>query len=82
MSEKDGGQAFPQNQHGTPKDGMTLRDYFAAAALRGIVSAFADDKARQMTCDNATDAGRHPKEQVALAAYKYADAMLKAREAK
>ena len=45
MSKPDGGPAFPfathtQDQRGIPiahiRDGMTLRDYFAAKALSGI----------------------------------------------
>lgn len=32
MSKDTGGPAFPQRSYG-PGDGMTLRDYFAAAAL-------------------------------------------------
>lgn len=44
MSEKDGGPAFPQpidRQVGMcpEKEGMTLRDYFAAKALAGILPA-------------------------------------------
>lgn len=73
MSNKinDGGQAFPRavqfddafiNGHG-----MTLRDYFAAAALQGCLASF------ELT--GTLDA-------VASKAYAYADAMLKARESK
>ena len=50
-------------------EGMTLRDYFAAEAMRGVL------------------AGRYPitekpnaQEEIAFAAYKQADAMLKARQ--
>ena len=60
--------------------GMTLRDYFAGQALFGQIAAFADERARQMSVDNASDRGVTPKQQVAFAAYEYADAMLKARE--
>jgi hypothetical protein len=49
------------------KGGMTLRDYFAAAAMRVILE---DPKTRI------------PQAYVALNAYYMADAMLKAREAK
>lgn len=42
-TEKDGGSAFPS--HGTmgevTQDGMTLRDYFAAQALAGMMSRHA-----------------------------------------
>jgi len=47
--------------------GMTLRDYFAAKAMQGIVSRGIIDSA--------------PIETYANNAYKMADAMLKAREA-
>jgi len=40
----NGGPAFPHvrvhpDTSGTVKDGMTLRDYFAAAVLQGIIAA-------------------------------------------
>lgn len=60
-------------------DGMTLRDYFAAAALQGLCAALVDDKARQMHCDNAAENGISAKAQVAKAAYEYADALLSSR---
>jgi hypothetical protein len=46
---------------------MTLRDYFAAAALQGLLASFESIGTRDA---------------YALVAYEYADAMLKAREAK
>lgn len=38
---EDGGPAFPTRsvKYHYPWDGMTLRDYFAAAALNGLLSA-------------------------------------------
>ena len=69
----DGGPAFP---HTTQWDGITpainyhgisMRDYFAAAALQGNI-------AHPEVTGNRDDIARD--------AYKYADAMLKAREAK
>jgi hypothetical protein len=61
-----GGPAFPIGS-GDMRDptGMTLRDYFAAKAMQGLISA------DQMT----------PHDYVANDAYGYADAMLKARQA-
>lgn len=41
MSEKDGGAAFPNITPDMPVDGgpgMSLRDYFAAQALTGLLS--------------------------------------------
>jgi hypothetical protein len=63
----DGGPAFPTPAGIQHNDGMTLRDYFAAAALRGLLC----DPNREGLCqDYANDA------------YECADAMLKVREAK
>jgi hypothetical protein len=70
MQEKyDGGPAFPamhfdlaDNEHG-----MTLRDYFAAAAMQGLLSRVGHDKI------NAHDV-------LAQRTYQIADAMLEARE--
>ena len=61
-----GGPAFPVEQH--DKDGMTLRDYFAAKAMQGMVNygPWSDNQDRM---------------QIAESAYKMADAMLEAREA-
>jgi hypothetical protein len=41
MSDNTGGQAFPNegfNGWGTPEQGMTLRDYFAAKAMQGMLA--------------------------------------------
>jgi hypothetical protein len=62
----DGGPAFPRtgaDGHTSPQSGMTLRDYFAAAAINEV--GWHND------INNS-----------AAMAYKIADAMLKAREAK
>ena len=65
--------AFPLHNHGVQTlgmhiAGMTLRDYFAAKAMQGLLSD--PDWRQDMDFDDT-----------ALAAYKMADAMLKAREA-
>ena len=57
---------FPTPAGTQHNDGMTLRDYFAAAALQGIMA----------------DGGGASWDDDAKNAYKAADAMLKAREAK
>jgi hypothetical protein len=64
MSEiKTGGPAFP----GYGESGMTLRDYFAAKVLQGLIA----------------DPTMHGDQSYfAKHAYDYADAMIKAREAK
>ena len=67
MSEKieTGGPAFPRPQGGDV--GMTLRDYFAAAALTGIIAKGEDEMYPVFRASEA---------------YALADAMLKAREVK
>ena len=67
MSNKisDGGPAFPADFQ-LYSTGMTLRDYFAAAALQGILAL---DK------DGTWD-------EFSKCSYRIADAMIKAREAK
>jgi hypothetical protein len=64
-----GGPAFPtlaDNGHTTNQDGMTLRDYFAAKAMQGMI---------------ACDTERSPKHVpiIVESAYVIADAMLKER---
>lgn len=62
--------AFPNegfNGWGEPFKGMTLRDYFAAKAMTGLLTA--------------EIVGEYSNEHVAEIAYRIADAMLKAREA-
>jgi hypothetical protein len=71
-----GGPAFPLPSHTRKWDdakkeyqqdeGMTLRDYFAAKAMQGLIN----------------EQSLKSYEAVAVEAYKQADAMLKARDAK
>ena len=67
MADKvdNGGQAFPRAAPGN--DGMSLRDYFAATALRGLL---ADHKIKDTPGA------------IAHACFALADAMLAARKAK
>ncbi|ORC37282.1 hypothetical protein B4O97_03570 [Marispirochaeta aestuarii] len=69
MSKETGGPAFP-----TPgdkgSDGMTLRDYFAAHALSGLMTSYATAKGTHEELEKATPA----------ICYAMADAMLKERE--
>lgn len=76
MSKPDGGAAFPESYVGADMphegigNGMTLRDYFAAAALQGMASQwYLSAKGIEIDCDD-----------VSGDAYRLADAMLKARE--
>ena len=70
MSKKinDGGPAFAFANGNIVSLGMTLRDYFAAAALQGLMAEY----------DPEDELEQH----IAKWSYKAADAMLKAREAK
>ena len=73
MSDNTGGPAFPSNRdmrHSPDWDyeqGMTLRDYFAAKAMQGLLA-----------CGEAHD--EHTAPITAEAAYAMADDMLKERE--
>jgi hypothetical protein len=53
--------------------GMTLRDYFAAKAMQGLISSHWCEEARVI-------APKFGVEELATDAFKMADAMLKARE--
>ena len=78
--------AFPsfdyitQTGRENPK-GMTLRDYFAAKALQGYISAKGWHPDFVFPADFNFDDGKRAADAVAVSAYKWADAMLKAREA-
>jgi hypothetical protein len=62
----NGGPAFPVPSNTfNDMEGMTLRDYFAAKAMQGMLS------------DSALDA---PPGTIATAAYRMADSMLQARK--
>jgi hypothetical protein len=63
--------AFPLHLHGDYGKGMSLRDYFAAAALQGYLAG------RNI---NALDCSFYTCERAAKSCYGYADAMLAARK--
>ncbi len=74
MSDKNTGEkAFPVAGDYTAikQKGMTLRDYFAAKAMQGLIAASGDAEGTVNYGDAA----------VAKCAYSMADAMLKARDA-
>ncbi len=82
MNNDNGGPAFPvaevyderggnYTQYGS--EGMTLRDYFAAKAMQGIIASGNLHSVRSLEEENAMI------EMVAIAAHRYADAMLKER---
>lgn len=65
----DGGPAFPRtgaDGHTSPQSGMSLRDYFAAAALQGLLASNENGNSQLFS----------------ETSYRLADAMLKAREVK
>ena len=69
MTTNTGGPAFPVNNEALLRErGMTLRDYFAAKAMQGLLA---------QSCGTAL--GNDPKF-AAEYAYATADAMLKARD--
>ena len=63
------------------EQGMTLRDYFAAKAMEGFISATAWHPDFIYPDNFNFVAGGRAADAVAESAYKYADAMLKARQA-
>ena len=72
MMKNDGGSAFPiGDMHG--EGGMSLRDYFAAAALQGCcANSFNDGISQPLSKANAGE--------LANMAYSCADAMIAARD--
>jgi len=77
-SANTGGPAYPQfvmsNGGAYVEGGMTLRDYFAAKAMQGLIARESTGAFNFEACPN--DPWR-----VALWAYDVADQMLKARQA-
>lgn len=79
---KDGGPAFPtsEQQGDNPEfitiGGMSLRDYFAAKAMQGMISAH-NQNGEWTGCGDIK-----MNEILSETAYSIADAMLKAREEK
>ena len=67
MKKETGGPAFPTGTGVTPYNpGMTLRDYFAAKAMQGLIASNDDGAGDRI-------------DEVPMYAYMIADAMLKAR---
>ena len=83
--KNDGGPAFPINnndvitqiiKHGGHPEGMSLRDYFAAKAMQGLVSVH-NSYGEWTGCGDV-----EMNKNMAGTAYAIADAMLEAREKK
>lgn len=64
MTDKTGGPAFPVNGYSPDFNGMTLRDYFAAKAMQGMMAN---------SWNQNYDSWAHH-------AYQMADAMLRERD--
>ena len=82
MSKETGGPAFPLHNHGVQTlgmhiSGMTLRDYFAAKAMNGILETAIDWFPTHKPPDKESLAIFND---LAVDSYAIADAMLKARE--
>jgi hypothetical protein len=83
MSDTTGGPAFPTKNYKAvvPEatgyaEGMTLRDYFAAKAMQGLMAG----RWKADVHGIPYDAYRADADEWAKSAYYFADAMLKARE--
>lgn len=72
--ENNGGAAFPVagSDQNYPNEGMTLRDYFAAKAMPDLIAGYSRNQGSGPYLDASPD-------EIAYWAYRYADAMLKAR---
>lgn len=72
-----GGPAFPTSNGGSPYDGMTMRDFFAAKAMQGMLANPGGPIQRSDMCGwsyvNCTP------QNVAALCYSMADEMLKER---
>ena len=67
----DGGPAFPNRGDRGTYDGMSLRDYFAAKVVQGLVAhGYADEGTSALTSEDCA----------AIRAFIIADAMVAARE--
>lgn len=64
----------------TPKPGMSLRDYFAEGAMRAIIGSNQMMEIMKLSPEKTLEDG--VEDGVAVMAYHFADAMLKAREPK
>ncbi|MCZ9687573.1 hypothetical protein NB845_08310, partial [Pseudomonas aeruginosa] len=73
VMKDNGGQAFPSESMYTSEAGMTLRDYFAAKAMQALLHPTYIESSVSKPHSN-------PLADIPRVAYRYADAMLKARK--
>lgn len=84
MKNNDGGPAFPEGGNNINSGyweiygGMSLRDYFAAKAMQGLLCNSEVERYRQ-TIDGRVSESRQI-EAISQMCYEMADAMLKSRE--
>ena len=79
MNKRELTPAFPMSTvDGYAQIGMTLRDYFAAAALQGLIAGVKNDATAHMKV--LSHGGPIDRSNYSFTAYEYADAMLKERE--
>jgi hypothetical protein len=74
MSQEQDNSAFPLHMHGDYGKGMTMRDYFAAAALTGILANHPANEIVEIGCIRSKPGA------IIVASWIIADAMLKARK--
>lgn len=78
---KDGGSAFG---HGNPEQGgdpgASLRDYFAAQALAGQLTALTNPDIAKFIATDSEKSGLSTEAYMACRAFDFADAMLSARD--
>ena len=79
MSKDDGGPAFarPYSEDANEQDGMSLRDYFAAAAITGLILHY--HEGRPVGGWHKADDENYVCRELSEVAYGYADAMLAER---
>lgn len=76
---KDGGLVFPcKRQYALDEPGMTLRDYFAAQALAGMLGGPMANSIHPISEKRGVSTATAS----AIASYEFADAMLEARKPK
>ena len=82
MSANDGGPAFPQAPNGHPdnqKQGMTLRDYFAAKTIDRSIQAIAQFVQEDPAFEDQTVGLSEMRDRAVQLAFSIAYAMLKER---
>lgn len=82
MSKETGGPAFPYIETGDSgvREGMTLRDYFAAKAMQALITEPSWGDGCTPTYCRMSEEKNDEAKMIAQSAYKLADAMLGARK--